>query len=350
MPTRGPDVAPHNLTGDINSPAPYVATASSETLPAWQAFDGNGATAWMGGTTPAPSVNGCDGLQIDLGAGNEVYLYSYAIGVGVVPGSLSNGPTAWCFFGSPDGLNWDLLDQQSGIAWTVSPGQTQEFTVNIWPTAYRFFQVCVINIGVGGSFAQINEMFLYQALGVTSPTTRGSQIAPTTMVSDTSPAPFVASASSEPGLPSTGAWDAFNKGIPGNFGVNLWFSATNNGWLQIDLGSPAVVTSYSILNSFNATDSSPVAFILQGSNDGSTWTTMDTRAGQVLWSRCTFAPTGLYSFNNSRWYICSASGSYRYIRLTVSLVGFPGGDDLEIQELYLYGCQMGGGTGKNLAY
>lgn len=120
------------------------------------------------------------------------------------------------------------------------------------------------------------------------------------MTSNITPAPYTASASSIAHPGATDPWNAFD----GNTGT-VWESNTaTNEWLQIDFGIMAevVLTQYSITS--YQTSSSPASWTFAGSNDGTTFTTLDTQAGQTF----TGSQTKSYGISG---------GSYRYYRLTV---------------------------------
>lgn len=337
MPSPGSVISPTNMTSN-NVPSPYIASASSVGgfggQQPWQMFSGVATNFWLGGSTATPNADdGFDSWQLDLGAGNESYLYSYIMLVGNAsfPNSYLNAPSSWCFFGSVDGINWDLLDQQTNYAWPSGDSE-QEFVLSIWPTAYRFVAMAISEIAAGpGNNVCINNVNVVSTSAPPPITSRGSQFAPANMVSDVSPSPFVASASYE-GMPGYAYW-AFNKGVYPIGGTQQWVSNGATGYLQVDMGSLAQLSSYQILGAYNGVDSAPVDFTLQGSNDGVAWTNLDGRVGQVKWGQS----TGSVAYNNSRWYYAPQTIPYRYYRLNVTLIGFPGGNDLAVQQLYLYG-------------
>ena len=196
MPT---DFAPHNMTSDT-APAPYVASASSEfssTFAAYKAFDGAvGASQYWIGTG-----SGVDYLQLDL-------------------------------------------------------GQTPPFS-------------------------------------------------PTNMTSDTAPSPFVASESSAVDV-NHGAWGAFTSNIN-----NHWGASASTGWMQIDLGAgnSQLLGVYRVVSSNDSTPTrQPNAWTMQGSNDGSTFTVIDTQTGQTSWG----------NFEQRSFTCATQSTAYRYFRLNVT--------------------------------
>jgi len=84
---------------------------------------------------------------------------------------------------------------------------------------------------------------------------------------------------------------------------------TLSGWLRYDFGAGNTkrVTAYKISSLTNLTDRNPEDWTFQGSNDASSWTTLDTQVDQKPWVA-----------SQSRSYGVSNPGSYRYYRLNIS--------------------------------
>jgi hypothetical protein len=82
-----------------------------------------------------------------------------------------------------------------------------------------------------------------------------------------------------------------------------WLAFSPTGWVAYQLAKPVVVVSYSLTSANDTPGRDPRDFTLQGSNDGNTWTDLDTRTGQSFSGR--FA-TNTYSFTNT-----TAYGWYR---------------------------------------
>jgi len=125
------------------------------------------------------------------------------------------------------------------------------------------------------------------------------------MTSNTDPS-GVASASSE--LTSVyAAWKAFDKSYAGN---NAWAPTPNVGWLRYQFDVAKMVDGYAISAESGeyGANRSPRDWTFQGSNDGSSWTTLDTKTG------ITFADgeTRVYSFTNTTAY------SYYQINVTAN--------------------------------
>ncbi len=207
------DFAPHNMTSNI-APTPYVAWATTANTPAYSAFAGNAGNPWQG------TGGGVDSLELDLGAGLTLF-------------------------------------------------------------------------------------------------------SPRNMTTNSLPTPFVASASSE----FYSAFHAFkdNDGSSGTY----WLGQ-NSGvdWLELDIGSgnSKILGAYDIkVNAIPEPNRAPKNWTLQGSNDNSTWTTVDTRTNQTTWLK-----------SQTRSYTCATqTTAYRYFRLNITANN---GDATytQVDELFLY--------------
>jgi hypothetical protein len=137
----------------------------------------------------------------------------------------------------------------------------------------------------------------------------GTLLSVHSMTSNSTPSPYVASASSS--LNSNyQAYEAFNGLLQGN---QFWIG-TGGGtdWLELDLGSgnAAILNTYSIQSpSIGGEDlHQPKNWTMQGSNDNSTWTTVDTRTNQTSWGA-----------SQTRVYVCATqTTAYRYFRLNIT--------------------------------
>lgn len=159
------------------------------------------------------------------------------------------------------------------------------------------------------------------------------QIVSPKMTSNTTPAPYVASASTVFSASYT-AWKAFDQ-TAGPSGGDSWHSAVGsvpgNAWLQIDLGAPTRVGRYMIasrgIGNSGGTGwtSSAGTWELLGSNDGVSWTSVDSRAGEVY--------TSLYE---KHYFNLASKVTYRFYRINVLDTSSPGGTYTNIGEFTLY--------------
>jgi len=131
-----------------------------------------------------------------------------------------------------------------------------------------------------------------------------------------------ASASSED-APSESAAQAFDGTT-----ATKWFtgsSAGSTGWLQYNFGNSVkwVVTRYDLSSANDEPTRDPRDWQFQGSNDGTNWTTLDTRSGQSWESRLL-----------TKQYSVSAPGPYQYYRLNITANN--GAGDIQLSEMALY--------------
>ncbi len=82
-----------------------------------------------------------------------------------------------------------------------------------------------------------------------------------------------------------------------------WLAFVSSGWVTYQLAAPAIVTVYALTSANDSPGRDPKDFTLQGSNDGSAWTDLDSRTGQTFSGRFV---TNKYTLTNS-----TAYGFYR---------------------------------------
>ena len=126
---------------------------------------------------------------------------------------------------------------------------------------------------------------------------------PTNMTSNNTPTPYVASASTfavgfEP-------YKAFNSA----YSTSTFWRGTGGGvdQLEIDLGASTYAIQTYEVRIASTTNRAPKNWTFQGSNDNSTWTTLDTQTNQTGWNA---NQTKFYSFINVT--------TYRYYRLNIT--------------------------------
>jgi hypothetical protein len=102
---------------------------------------------------------------------------------------------------------------------------------------------------------------------------------------------------------SQGAGKAFDKNV-----ASKWLSSAVS-WLQYDFGAgnAQTIKRYTVTSANDVPARDPKDWQFQGSNDGSTWTTLDTRSGQSFATRY-----------QALVYPISSPAAYRYYRLDVT--------------------------------
>jgi len=134
-----------------------------------------------------------------------------------------------------------------------------------------------------------------------------------------------------------GSYAAANA-FDGNISTKWVTPGAVPGWVQYDYGSgnTEVVTGYYLTNSeyalAQAIADSPKSWQLQGSNNGTSWTNLDTQTGITYGAR-----------NETKFFPIGNTTSYRYYRLNVTEVGGGGTNPIAIAELRLMGTNSKGG-------
>ncbi|MDN5727077.1 MAG: discoidin domain-containing protein, partial [Propionibacteriales bacterium] len=64
-----------------------------------------------------------------------------------------------------------------------------------------------------------------------------------------------------------------------------WLAFARTGWVEVRLAEPVAVRHYALTSANDAPERDPKDWTIQASNDGESWTTLDTRAGQVFEER-----------------------------------------------------------------
>jgi hypothetical protein len=122
------------------------------------------------------------------------------------------------------------------------------------------------------------------------------------------------------------AGEAYTNLTDNNVGAKyLTFNAS--AWLQYQANANYIVTGYTITSANDAPERDPLNWTLQGSNNGSTWTTIDTRTNQDFPNRF---QTRAFTFTNTT--------SYMYYRFNMTNNS---GTILQLGEIELFGTPAG---------
>jgi hypothetical protein len=111
----------------------------------------------------------------------------------------------------------------------------------------------------------------------------------------------------------------------GKFSNRVWDTTFNApGWIAYDYGegNSNVVNRYDVTSSPDLPQRDPATWLFQGSNDNTTWTTLDSRTGQTFANR---GQTQQYSISNTSF--------YRYYRLYISGVAGGSGNGIRLAQL-----------------
>jgi len=293
------DLAHHVMTAD-NAPSPFVASASSN-------YSGYGPYHALDGGVGAGAYwisNGTSTGWWKIDFGSSVELNSYALQANTIP-EPNRMPKNWTLQGSDNDTDWTTIDTQTDqTAW----GSGEKRTFNLAANAtYRYFKVDV-TVNNGDAYLVLGEVYFYAP--------SETEISPDDMTADNAPSPYVVSLPVEHEIYP--AYKAFN-GDSSNPCINYG----TTGALKIDLGAATACGGYGIEGGFDYPTRNPKSWTFEGSNDDSSWTTLDTQTDQSL------STPGVKKYN------LSSSGNYRYYQLNVSANN---GDAnyLQINELHLY--------------
>lgn len=195
--------------------------------------------------------------------------------------STGRSPKDFTLSGSNDDSSWTTLDTRTGISWSISEAKTFTFSNT---TAYLYYRIDVTATN-NGDYTTI--WFL--------------EFIPLVLVS----------ASAKTTLDVEGALRALRNGMFTTASdPALWHWVSNGGdlptWHKTRFGTPLICTSYAFTGSDYRGQRSPKNFTLSGSNDDSSWTTLDTRTG-ISWS---ISERKTFTFSNST--------AYAYYRIDVT--------------------------------
>jgi predicted alpha-1,2-mannosidase len=118
-----------------------------------------------------------------------------------------------------------------------------------------------------------------------------------------------------------------DKAVDGNI-QSKWLTFASTGWLQVKLSEPVKVVTYALTSANDSEGRDPQDWNLQGSNDGQSWTTLDTRSGEDFPQRF-----------QTRQFDIANDTAYSYYRLNVTKNS--GDDIVQLGELQL---STGGST------
>ena len=248
------------------------------------AFDGLDTTDWSSGDSGQTAT-----LQYDHGTYTHWAITSYLL----TSSSLtdSSDPSEWQFQGSNNGSSWTTLDTQAAQTFSARKQPKRYSFTNLTP--YRFHRLNVIATLGGTSGVALAEFQLWNA--------------------DTDGIGSVSI-----GTTDQGAAQAFD----GNIGTK-WFSGSGNtGWIQYFFGGGAArkLASYKITSANDVPDRDPKNWQFQGSNNGTSWVTLETKSDQIF--------TGRFQ---TLTYPLSSNSPYRYHRLNVTANFGPAGNSSGIQ-------------------
>ena len=111
------------------------------------------------------------------------------------------------------------------------------------------------------------------------------------------------------------------KAVDGN-PQSKWLVFAPTAWLQVKLSKPETVVRYALTSANDAPARDPQDWNIEGSNDGQSWTTLDSQTNQDFTERF-----------QTKWYSISNATAYSYYRLNITRNH--GGNIVQLAELHL---------------
>ncbi|QEC54002.1 F5/8 type C domain-containing protein [Anseongella ginsenosidimutans] len=104
-----------------------------------------------------------------------------------------------------------------------------------------------------------------------------------------------------------GAGEGSPKVVDGNSDTKFLNEYSNDLWMKLEYAEPVIVRAYTLTSANDADTRDPKDWKLQGSNDGTTWTQLDSRSGETFSERF---QTRRFDFDNST--------AYKYYRIDIT--------------------------------
>jgi hypothetical protein len=202
-----------------------------------------------------------------------------------------------------DPLTWTLQGSTNGTAWTTIDTRTnedfptrllrREFTFSN-TIAYSYYRLQMTNNS--GTILQLAEWEIFGNSGSTSSDYAVAQFTTTGLIQDITNLGGTATAQ----YTDSPATEDITKVID-DLSSTKYLTFHNAGWIQFQSTGLYVVTRYSITSANDAPERDPLTWTLQGSTNGTAWTTMDTRTNEdfptrLLRREFTFSNTTAYSY------------------------------------------------------
>ena len=304
----------------------FASSSSADAFPPANAFDGLWSASehrWLAYINPSKSDY--TGGKTGETPAYVIYRFNAPTKVNVLRLRIPNdwtwdqrAPKAWTFLGSNDGSTWTQLDARSGVTWTA--GEVKDFSFEN-DTKYAYYKFNCTEISGTNDYMMLWEIqFLYDAgivLTDLTTTTSGS----------------VSSASgTHSSYPAAKAFDGNKSDTNGR-----WLSTRNipddpsqdGMYLVYHFNTATAVNAIRVWNGSDAAggwDSSgraPKAWAFSGSNDGTTWTKLDTQTSETGWA----------ANGESRYYQFANNTAYSYYKFNCTALN----DEVSQQDTHLAG-------------
>lgn len=196
-------------------------------------------------------------IIINFGTPTRVSDYTFA----TANDTIGRDPISWEFSGSNDNSTWTTLDTKTNYPTTIERYTYLNYfevaslnfpAIESYAGNYRYYQFTPIKLrGAGAAAVQFSELNLrYNGIRVD----------------------YSTATASNPGGASTGATGP-GKAIDGLTTTKLF--DPNKKSLVIDFGKQTRVNDYTFATANDMDDRDPISWVFSGSNDNSSWTTLD---------------------------------------------------------------------------
>ena len=167
---------------------------------------------------------------------------------------------SWTFYGSTNGTDWVIIDQQDAPNLVVEGGQSSFYEVND-PQAYQYYKIELV---ASGGWFQLGEMKLYEVAS-TATYNFNNTINGATNLQSTPAASFA----------HEGLTQLFDGDSGSKFG---YYSSTNKVVVTWEYSTAQTATGYSITTANDSTrfGRNPTSWVLYGSTDGAEWHELDS--------------------------------------------------------------------------
>jgi PKD repeat protein len=220
----------------------------------------------------------------------------------------SRDPSNWLLQGSNDGVHWSDIDNQQAQTFSGRQ-QTKSYTVS-HQTAFEHFRLNITQ-NSGDSYIQIAELSLTGHYAV-NPSVPDN----TSVLTDIDSGMVTFSNQIHAGEGAINLFDDLES--------SKWLAQSPSAWVAYEFTKNAIISGYNLTSANDAQDRDPKNWTLEGSNDGSQWSTLDRQTNQRFANRYS---TNRYQLNNSQ--------SFSFYRLNIS--SNQGANYTQLAELELVG-------------
>lgn len=276
-------------------------------------FDHNATTKWL-------DFSGTTWVQVDLGSAAQLTSYSLTS----ANDTSSRDPYTWTVSGSNDGVTWTAIETRTGQTFATRNLQ-RDFVLSTPSAAYQYFRFDITCRS--GTTTQLAELKLLGASSSASkvadaPVVSEPEVAP---APDTTPATELAELT--PASISARGQNGTKEGAAMLFDhtdSTKWLDFSGTTWVQVAFTAPHSLESYSLTSANDYVNRDPASWTVSGSNDGVTWTVIETRTGETFASR-----------KLQRDFVLNApSAAYQYFRIEMTCKS---GSTTQLAELELWG-------------